>query len=650
MPNQTLEIPPSTYAKKPGMEPLPGYVLIEPLGKGGFGEVWKCEAPGGLLKAVKFVHGSVNGASSDNVKLRQELEAFQQVKAIRHPFLLCLERVELVERELVIVMGLADSHLGERLEECQRSGLQGIPREELLGYLLEAAEALDVINEKYGLQHLDVKPENLLLTAGHVQVGDYGLVSKLQVGAFAGRSRASTPRYAAPEIPQGHVHAQSDQYSLALVFHELLTGSFPFSGRSREQINLEHAAAAPDLSCLPERDRGPVGTALSKQPGDRFPSCRAFIQALVNANNSHRSGLVTANQIMSRLKGGLGGGLGSTPPPQASPAPVEIKPVALRVPRPAGVERATVSAATGNTPPPMPSPVKAETPASSTEKMGAGVQLKDVGVQLKEVFSVLPVEWLHGRDASEPDLSADEMVRAVVAAAGKGKPVETDANGMVRFADGSWKCGFLTTIDPRVAMLKLDLLLEQYHLEKEQVEERCAIFFREAVVEAPNGGFGLFGKKAQVRTSGGFEVQVDVPEKTTSVGEVTVKGRIFGSPPPEFIESAEEELLAILEEVRRQLNNFEDRRKHVRIPANFPVTIFPIHSDYRLERPIKGCCENVSAGGLALRADAPITTHHAFVSFEGVRGTTGLALLLQVVRMVRKEDCALVTGRFLLNL
>src|SRR5687768_8957886 len=109
----------SKYTKTPGTEPIPGYVLLEPLGRGGFGEVWKCEAPGGLLKAVKFVAGDPEASMLGGRHLRREYEAFQQIKSIRHPFLLSLERVELLDGELVMVMELADRQLGDRFHECR---------------------------------------------------------------------------------------------------------------------------------------------------------------------------------------------------------------------------------------------------------------------------------------------------------------------------------------------------------------------------------------------------------------------------------------------------------------------------------------------------------------------------------------------------
>ncbi|HSQ54139.1 MAG TPA: serine/threonine-protein kinase, partial [Gemmata sp.] len=259
--------------KKPEAEPLPGYRLIEPLGRGGFGEVWKCEAPGGLHKAIKFIPGG-------GEECRRELSAFERIKTIRHPYLLTLERVEHTGHELLMVMELADCQLLDRLQQCQKLGLPGIPREELLCCLREVAEALDTIGTRHGLQHLDVKPQNLFLVSGHAKVGDYGLVRSMERVAETQGHRGFTPRYTAPEVLQGGLDARSDQYSLALVYMELLTGVFPYSGTTGPQLILQHVTAAPNLVALPDCDRAAVARALSKDPTSRFPSCMAFVRAL----------------------------------------------------------------------------------------------------------------------------------------------------------------------------------------------------------------------------------------------------------------------------------------------------------------------------------------------------------------------------------
>src|ERR1700747_440530 len=238
---------------EPKAEPIPGYRLIERLGGGGFGEVWRAEAPGGLHKAIKFVFGDLSGVNDHRQRAEQELKALSRVKTVRHPYVLSLERFDIIDGQLMIVMELADKNLWDRYKEFRAQGLPGIPRAELLGYLEETAEALDLMNQQYDLQHLDVKPQNIFLVHNHVKVADFGLVKDLE-GSHASVTGGITPVYAAPETFEGWVSRFSDQYSLAIVYQEVLTGQRPFTGSTMRQLVLQHLQMAPDLTSLPVAD------------------------------------------------------------------------------------------------------------------------------------------------------------------------------------------------------------------------------------------------------------------------------------------------------------------------------------------------------------------------------------------------------------
>lgn len=266
--------------KTPNAEPIKGYRLIEPLGSGGFGEVWKCEAPGGICKAIKFVQGSSDEVDDRCKKADEELRAVQHIKSIRHPFLLSIDRVEVVDGELLIVTELADQNLHELLQKYRSLGKPGVPRDELLTYLREAAEVLDLMNLKFDLQHLDIKPRNLFLVSNHVKVADFGLVNSLAGAGGKSHVGAITPLYASPELFQSKLSRHCDQYSLAIVYQELLTGSLPFAGRNSRQLLMQHTQAEPNLSSLSATDRPIIGRALAKNPDHRYASCMALVRAL----------------------------------------------------------------------------------------------------------------------------------------------------------------------------------------------------------------------------------------------------------------------------------------------------------------------------------------------------------------------------------
>ncbi|MDY3559638.1 protein kinase [Gemmata sp. JC673] len=265
------------------VEPISGYKLLDRLGAGGFGEVWRCEAPGGIFKAIKIIHGDLRSRDNDLVRYaEQELKSLKRVQQVRHPYLLALDRYDIVDGRLMIVMELADCNLWDRFRECRDRGLPGIPRDELLQYMTEIAEVLDLFNDQFQLQHLDIKPQNLFLLYNHVKVADFGQVKDLQ-GLMAEVTGGITPVYAAPETFDGVITRYCDQYSLACVYQELLTGVRPFDGSSMSQLLMQHLNLPPNLTPSPPNDRPALARALSKKPEDRWPNVASLVRSLAGA-------------------------------------------------------------------------------------------------------------------------------------------------------------------------------------------------------------------------------------------------------------------------------------------------------------------------------------------------------------------------------
>jgi tetratricopeptide (TPR) repeat protein len=249
-----------------GQEPVPGFHLREHLGGGGVGVVWKALSPGGFMVALKFI--PVGGLAG-----RAELKALNLMRDVHHAHLLTPFGAWLKNNLLIIAMELADGSLLDRAQ--QPKGLRTV---ELLEYLLEAAKGIDYLNSKQ-IQHRDIKPHNLLLVGGSIKVADFGLAKILSLGEHTQNSKMSVA-YAAPEFFAGKVSVRSDQYSLAVTYCHLRAGRLPFEGTMAEVIG-GHISRPPDLSFLPEAERAVTARALAKEPRQRWPTCKAFVQALM---------------------------------------------------------------------------------------------------------------------------------------------------------------------------------------------------------------------------------------------------------------------------------------------------------------------------------------------------------------------------------
>jgi serine/threonine protein kinase len=252
-----------------------GFNLLECIGRGSYGEVWKAEAPGGVLVALKVVKWPIGHQLN-----QMELRSLELLKRLRHPFLVQLQAYWQEDERLFMAMELADMSLEAMDEKYRREGEEGIPIDELLVYFRESAEALDYLHGE-NVIHRDVKPANIMLVRGHAKIGDFGTARLRPSGTDDPRATMlGTPFYMAPEIWKQQVTPQSDQYSLAAAYVELRLHRPLFNAQNPMEAAFMHSQEAPNLEPLSVAEKKVLLQALAKDPAQRFETCAQFIQAL----------------------------------------------------------------------------------------------------------------------------------------------------------------------------------------------------------------------------------------------------------------------------------------------------------------------------------------------------------------------------------
>ncbi len=265
------------------------YELEKRLATGSMGSVWRARD----LELNRFVAIKVAAAEClRNPTLRERFRReVRRLIEFEHPHIVRLYDMGEEDRAPFAVLAYMEGgNLGDRVKRLGRGTPTRLPVSDVAIWLPPLAEALDFIHAR-GVVHRDVKPENILFDAAdHVYLADFG-ISKAE-----GRERSLTPdhflvgtvRYLAPEaIAEDALTGAFDQYSLATVVFETLAGATPFAGGMGTILRRKMLEEAPHLEAvtpgqaLPPSISAAITRALSRSPAARFPTCRAFVEALL---------------------------------------------------------------------------------------------------------------------------------------------------------------------------------------------------------------------------------------------------------------------------------------------------------------------------------------------------------------------------------
>lgn len=289
-----------------GAPEVPGYELLELLGRGGMGEVFLARQVSlGREVAVKILH-----AESGWMPERFEHEA-RTMAALNHPNLVTVhDCVRLADGRVAIVMERIEGG-SLRVRICEG----GLPLAQALAWARDIALGLGAAHAA-GIVHRDVKPENVLIdAAGNARVTDFGLA--FSTAAESARftqtgTSMGTLGYMAPEqIRGGAVDVRTDVFSLGVLLYELLTGRLPQGAfRSARELRPEVSAAVD----------GFIQRALCPEPERRPASTAELLRAL-----DSRPALLTRRRVLATaLVGGVGWwALQKKPVPQPVPQPEE---------------------------------------------------------------------------------------------------------------------------------------------------------------------------------------------------------------------------------------------------------------------------------------------------------------------------------------
>jgi serine/threonine protein kinase len=253
-------------------------------------EIWKARDQEGRLRQVKILRGLAQKRTLSD----KELEQLVHLKHVKHPRLTSVDHIQVDDGQIVIVSPWPDSTLQDRYRNQVALGRVGIDRREMLEYVLIVAEALEFLQKQAQLCHLTLTPASLQYFAGRLRVADFGLA---QLAWFpVGQPLAQQMlRYAAPEVFEGTYHANSDQFSMALMYAEMISGHLPYHGNTIKQWREQRRNGEADLHLLSDLEIRILQRALEFEPSRRFSCLAEFVEQLAQYSAATTSLPQTSN-------------------------------------------------------------------------------------------------------------------------------------------------------------------------------------------------------------------------------------------------------------------------------------------------------------------------------------------------------------------